>query len=568
MSQSSAPKKVKLTQLVQIVPQIGHDEALVALAFHPTRPRLCAALDATPAVQLWSLEQGETLLIAPLPPLRFTELRWLDDTRLAVRTAGPNAVWYVRSLAEHDLWRPQDQARPIDAEDGLELEEDESGSFVAVRDETRIALASPGDAHVAVLDPLHRFAILAGEHHLWVCDVDHGALLETLDHHEDTVTGIATASTGAFAASCDASGRIYRLAPLREGEPPRMIRRLRGTPTCLAIAPHADHIAVGDDQGHLVLLDAEDGQRLLKTAKRPKGYHQEFLLAETIAYVGMRPHGLSVYLETQDRVLPALPLPGFATAASSSIGERDFYVALEDGRLLCIALDTQTFTLVASTDTPLRLLAATPAACLGLRSDGLFIITDENQREVPRDDLDAITHIALSSDTKLTATFAPGRLLVTQGKRKTKTVADVDAFDAIQAMAFTTYRSKPAIAIVDEHRVLWRLDLPKGTLRRVGLIERSDVEASIAAVLALSVDDDGFLRALCISDNEHRILVGLDLATSRANTMLGVLPIQHQITVVYEDPSSIWLRQEDETAIRMVREMHPFTVEDWLRLPE
>jgi hypothetical protein len=580
----AAARKLKLPGSVQVVPQIGHDAALTTLSFHPQDQNLLAALDDSPSLYLWHVEYGDTLLIAPLPQGRYDAIRWTDEFGVAVRRVEEDptqqALWLRYDLNQPARWRPSDEAPapwPTPAPAPFATVHPSAGPCILFPDGRGQRLEITRRPLGMLADPLGRYAIDWDSAGVSVYSAVHGKRLGRFD--SQGVSAVAIDPKGGFVILTTSSGEVVYFDPVR---PEGMRRLARLTPglRCVAISPDSRRVALGSADHSVVVLDTRDGQSVMRSGRAPYGFIQEVILREQIGFAALRGETLSAYLDEHEQFIHTLAMPSACEAIAPSPQGNAIFAALRSGLVVEIDLRKRLVSTAFDCDGPplCRLDVSTPDRVFaGLNHLG-ELLTHHGNKLIRYDLGDApidpqeVTQLAVASSGAAPAFVAvalrDGRVQVrklTVTQRVAKLVLDVPC--GALAIAFVPYRNTTSLALIDGNLVLWRLNLSKGALRRVGMLEAPNGYLPLGRPLVATADRDGSLRALFVTHNHHRQLLLIDPATATTHFMQGWVSVGQQVSSVY-DAAGHWLRDPDTATIRMVSYLYPHSAEEWSRAPQ
>lgn len=554
------PRKIRLTSRVELVPQLGHEHPLTALAFG-SGSGLLAALDARPSVHVWGVEPSEVLLIAPLPTGRFDAVHWLDAERIAARQCldEGGVVWWARRADRADRWRPLDDAEAPGVVGVLSVERAGAGlEVVHTSDGRRVALAQ-GEATATAVDPLGRYVVLAVGASVRVFDAERGGELHEIDGGVGSLLGMAVTPGGDSVVLLGSEGRLSVVDPMRGGRARALARVAEAQ--CLAI-DGSEHVAVGDSGGQVTVLSLEDGQRLVRTPKCVRGFVREVALCEQIGFLGARPESFTAYLEPERAIQPVRPMPGTARAVCAGAGWPLVLVSLEDGRLFELNLLAGTATELGRSPFALTQLAASQFGAVGVGEGGCWWFDGERGAVHALEAAQEVRCVAVDRKGSVAALGYPSRVVVLGSSGKVQSV--IEGISSPRSMGLLKYRNKRTLVVVDEARVLWRVELGKEKLVRAGVVELVGGQGGLAVVDSLVVDEDETLRGLVEIDNAHRAVVTIDVQSGQATLELGVVVHGPHVVAVYDDEGT-WLRQDEQRSVRMVSELSAYEPHDWLR---
>ncbi len=577
----AAARKIQLASGVQIVPQSGHGAALRALAFHPQRENLLAALDDSACVLIWHVEFGHVLCIAPLPEGRYDAVRWVSDMSLAVRQLPEDPqqppLWWVYTVDHIGRWRPSAETPPI-------WPTPEPKPYATVHPELGPCVLFPGGRWQRLqiarrplglfADPLGRYALDWLPNGVGVYSATDGRLMGRFEVTQGQVTAVALDPQGAWGVQITDTGDMVCFDPMRP-ERLRKLAKLQQVAKCVAISPSGKLIAVGSSDGHVVVINPDSGQRILRTGRAPFGFTQEIVLREQIGYAGLRGETLTAHLEEHAQLIPTMPMPAL-TSAIAPFSQSSILASLNNG--LVVELDLRKRSVTTLFDhgerALLRLAVASDGAVLGVTHDGLISFHNNKLARYSLAGLDptTISHIAVAPACAYAAiALHDGRVhirrLAVPRTAAPDTSAPIEVPCHARAMTFIPYRNSVALAVIDHNLVLWRLNPRKGDLRRIAMLEAPPGCLPLSHALSATCDRDGSLRVLIATHNRHRALLLVDAATGSASFMGAWVIVGQQILALY-DNSGCWLRDTEISTIQMVHDFYPYSVEDWLRRPD
>jgi len=555
------PQKIRLSRHVNLVPQTGHYMPILSLAFEP-QSSVLAALDATPCVRLWTLDPPEVLLIAPIAVDTVSTVSWLPDQRIVVsQRRQDETTYWSRPPAGGERWRVAvNEAELFEgAQRGPHVVQTKKGISLVREDGTQFPIPKTSKVIKFALDPLLRYVATIQGSRLVTYDLEGGRVLRDLDVHSVEINDLALSSTGQWILSADKSGLLLRTDPLRE-ERSKVVRRMPSEATAVAVDPTDEFVAVGDVTGQVSFLSLEDGGRLFATPKGVREFEGELPLLEDVGYVGLRGENFTAYLEPNHSILPVRPLPAPAVSYCPGLEFPLLNVALDDGQVFEVDLSNETLSQRARAPWPLTRMAVSEYGVVGVGEGGIWSFDGDDEEIRPCNGVVLAVAINRAGDLEAFAYADRVEVRSTRGKGKLSTLQAPD----IIGMAFSTFKSKETLVVVDQGRVLWRWDLDNERLVRIGVVEPEPGLAPITQVLSLHSDADGTIRGLAKGENDHRFIVAFDLVTATARLLLGIVVVGRQIAATY-DSEGTWLRQDEERSVRVIQDLQALNIKEWSR---
>jgi hypothetical protein len=414
----------------------------------------------------------------------------------------------------------------------------------------------PERVSLAVVDPLSRFVCYALADELRVLDFD--SEKELCRHPLGApVTGLALLPSGEAMLASLLNGEVHRIDPLRPDRNQPLCAA--ASATCLAYLPSKSLLAVGEEDAHVSLFDANTGRKVLRTGRRVPGFVSELVAPDGSVYVGLRVESYTAELAEERSILPIRPLP--APLASAALTERELLVALEDGRVVGIEVEKESIIEYCRFEKPLRLLAASADGFVGVDNSAVQVFDGIRSSGFEWENADSVCTLAIDRAGKhLALADAAGVTLVELANGERRHLA----LPAVQAMAFTRRKGKAVLAVIDAGRVLWCLELGKQKPSRIGVLELEGRLSNLSQILCLGAERDGTLRLLGSADNEQRVIASLDVNTARASQEAALMVLGTQIVMIHDEDGPR-LRQDEERGVRFVSELQAYEPGEYMR---